>query len=147
MASRNRLLCLEKSAIPQTVAGDRGCERRCCIVTISYTSDFEIAIVIAADDGGRSGLRETLREAAAGLRTAAGLARRLAGKTLGAPLAHLSVMRPRAEHLQPAVRGGDSALPVEVNGWRNLHSSSSLSPAARRLRRRLRAARRGALLS
>lgn len=68
----------------------------------------------ADDEGGRSGFRETLRDAAAGARAVASLARRLAGKTLGAPLAHLSIMRPRAEHLQAAVRGGESTEPVEV---------------------------------
>lgn len=65
-------------------------------------------------DGSKPGLRETLREAAAGARAVAGLARRLASKTLGGPLASLAVMRPRAEHLQPAVHGGDTAIPVEV---------------------------------
>mmetsp|Transcript_1706 Transcript_1706/g.4949 ORF Transcript_1706/g.4949 Transcript_1706/m.4949 type:complete len:1096 (+) Transcript_1706:257-3544(+) len=74
-----------------------------------------------AEEDSRSGFRETLREAAAGARAVASLARRLAGKTLGAPLAHLTVLRPRAEHLQPAVQGGDCTLPVEKDESKRPH--------------------------
>ena len=49
----------------------------------------------------------------AGARVVAALARRLAAKVVGAPLGHLTVLRPRAEHLQPAVQGGDCVLAVE----------------------------------
>lgn len=87
---------------------------------LTHTTDTGVRCAGQTEDS-RSGFRETLREAAAGARAVASLARRLAGKTLGAPLAHLTVLRPRAEHLQPAVQGGDCTLPVEKDESKRPH--------------------------
>lgn len=64
-------------------------------------------------EGSRGGVRETLRETMAGARALAAMATRIAGKVVGAPLGHLTVLRPRAESLQPAAGGGDCAVEVD----------------------------------
>lgn len=64
-------------------------------------------------EGSRGGFRETIGEAVAGARALAAMATRLAGKMVGARVGPLTLLRPRAVDLQPAVGGGDCVVAVD----------------------------------